>query len=321
MLDEQGQVVAVAGTTRDVTDREVAEQALRQNAERLAKADRMKDEFLATLSHELRNPLAPLRNGLEILRRTTDPADKAAPLHAMMERQVGQMIRLVDDLLEVLRISRGTLSIRRERLTLDSVLELAMDSARPLVEQARHRLRVDVPAEPVWLFGDRAAGADHRQRARKRRQVCPDGGSIQLRAGTRDAELVITVVDDGTGMEPAMVPRMFEMFSRGARDSTLHQGGLGIGLALARQLVELHGGSIDATSAGLGHGTTATIRPDPWTARCWWWTTTATWPTVWPKRYACSAPRCGSNMAARRPSSRSAVSSRARQSSRSACRA
>ena len=261
VLDADGHVVAVAGTTRDVTDRQAAEQALRRNAERLAESDRMKDEFLATLSHELRNPLAPLRNGLEILRMTTAADARAASVHAMMERQVGQMIRLVDDLLEVSRISRGTLSIKRRRLTLDSVLDVALDGVRPLVEQNAHRLQVDVPAQPVWLFGDQARLAQIVSNVlTNAARYTPRGGSIRLRASTSRDDAIIVVEDDGAGMEPATIPRMFEMFSRGARDSTLHQGGLGIGLALARQLVELHGGSIEARSAGLGQGTTVTIR-------------------------------------------------------------
>jgi signal transduction histidine kinase len=145
VLDAAGDVVAVAGTTRDVTDRQAAEQILRDHADRLAETDRAKDEFLATLSHELRNPLAPLRNGIEILRRTTSADGPHARIHSIMERQIDHLVRLVDDLMEVSRITRGNVSLQLEPVTLATVVESAVEAARPDIDAGQHRLCIDLP--------------------------------------------------------------------------------------------------------------------------------------------------------------------------------
>ncbi|MES2686312.1 MAG: PAS domain-containing protein [Pseudomonadota bacterium] len=256
-----GEVVAVAGTTRDVTDRQKADQSMREQAARLAESDRSKDEFLATLSHELRNPLAPLRNSIALLRRSAPGDERAAPIHAMMERQVNHLVRLVDDLLELSRISRGTLSLRTARVELATVVRNAVETAHPLVQAAGHELVVELPAGPVWLDGDEVRLvqilANLLDNAVK---YTESGGRIAIRAQVQGETVAISVSDNGIGIAPDALPRMFEMFSRGERDSARTQGGLGIGLALSRRLAEMHHGSLDARSGGIGQGSEFTVR-------------------------------------------------------------
>jgi PAS domain S-box-containing protein len=261
VLGPDGEVVAVAGTTRDITDRQGAEQAVREQAARLAEADRAKDEFLATLSHELRNPLAPLRNGLAVLRMAGGQDDQVAPVHAMMERQVNHLVRLVDDLLEVSRISRGTLSLRKERVELAAVVRNAVETSEPLIRGAHHALLTELPAEPLWLEGDSVRLAQVLANLlNNAAKYTPDGGRITLRAWREGDRAVVSVLDTGIGMAPEALPRMFEMFSRGDPDSGHGQGGLGIGLPLARRLAEMHGGTVEAASAGRGMGSEFKLR-------------------------------------------------------------
>ena len=260
VLGPQGEVVAIAGTTRDITDRQAAEQAVREQAERLAASDRVKDEFLATLSHELRNPLAPLRNAIEVMRRAADDP-KMAPIHAMMERQVNHLVRLVDDLLEVSRISRGDFALRKERVELAAVMRNAVETSDPLIKAAGHYLAVALPDEPLWLDGDQVRLAQVLSNLlNNAAKYTDDGGRIALRAWRDGEHAVISVRDDGMGIEPEALPRMFEMFSRGDRDSARSQGGLGIGLALSRRLAEMHGGTLEAHSEGAGRGSEFTVR-------------------------------------------------------------
>jgi len=261
VLGPQGEVVAVAGTTRDITDRQASEQALRDQAARLAESDRAKDEFLATLSHELRNPLAPLRNSLALLRRIDPDNPKTEPARAIMERQVNHLVRLVDDLLELSRISRGTLSLRKEQVEVATIVQNAVETSESLIQAAGHRLRVDLPTHPLWLEGDpvRLAQvlANLLNNASKYSEA---GGEITVRARSQDGHAVISVRDTGIGIEPEAMPRMFEMFSRGQRDSGRTQGGLGIGLALSRRLAGMHGGTLEGRSEGVGKGSEFTIR-------------------------------------------------------------
>jgi PAS domain S-box-containing protein len=256
-----GQVVAIAGTTRDITDRQAAEQALRLQAASLAEADRAKDEFLATLSHELRNPLAPLRNSLALLRQLGQDNQKAEPVRAMMERQVNHLVRLVDDLLEVSRISRGTLSLRKERVEMAAIVRSAIETSEPLMAEAGHALEVVLPPEPLWLEGDPVRLAQVLANLlNNAAKYSNDGGRITVRGESRDGQAVISVRDNGLGIEPDMLPRVFDMFSRGHRDSGRAQGGLGIGLALARRLAEMHDGTLDGYSDGPGKGSEFVIR-------------------------------------------------------------
>jgi PAS domain S-box-containing protein len=261
VLGPDGAVVAVAGTTRDVTERQAAEQAMREQAQRLTESDRAKDEFLATLSHELRNPLAPLRNSFELLRRLPGVDAKLAGVHSMMERQVNHLVRLVDDLLEMSRISRGTLSLRDERVPLETVVRNAVETSEPLVQAARHTLTVDLPDEPLWLQGDPVRLAQILANLlNNAARYTDDGGDIVVRARREGEQAVIAVRDNGIGIAPDVMPRMFEMFSRGHRETGRHQGGLGIGLALSRRLAQMHNGSLDALSDGPGRGSEFTVR-------------------------------------------------------------
>ena len=258
----QGDVVAVAGTTRDVTERQQFEQAMRDQAEQLREADQAKDEFLATLSHELRNPLAPLRNSVAIMRMTGGDDDKLAPVREMMERQVNHLVRLVDDLLEVSRISRGTFTLRRERVDLKTIVRNAVEASQPLMQAARHALTVSLPEESLWVDGDPVRLAQILTNLLDNAaKYTDDGGRIalELRRG-EGAEALVTVADNGTGIAPEALPRMFNMFSRGDRTSGRGQGGLGIGLALARRLAEMHEGKLEARSAGVGKGSEFTLR-------------------------------------------------------------
>ena len=261
VFDAAGEVVAVAGTTRDITDRQAAEQIVREHAERLTEADRAKDEFLATLSHELRNPLAPLRNGLEILRHTTSADGPHVRIHAIMERQVDHLVRLIDDLMEVSRITRGKVSLQLEPVDLRTVVESAVEAARPEIDAGRHRLSIELPESPLVLIADRVRLAqilvNLLNNAAKYSQP---GGDIVLRGVVDGGALSLSVIDAGMGMDPSEIPHLFEMFTRGGRARSSHQGGLGIGLALSRRLAALHGGSVDGTSDGPGKGSVFSLR-------------------------------------------------------------
>jgi len=256
-----GEVVAIAGVTRDVTERQAAEQAVREQAARLAESDRAKDEFLATLSHELRNPLAPLRNAIALLRSATGGDERVAGLQAVMERQVNHLVRLVDDLLEVSRISRGTFLLRKESVSLATVVRNAIETSTPLIQAGRHELVESLPADPLWLEGDPVRLAQILANLlNNAAKYTDDGGRIELRAWQEGAQAVVSVRDNGIGVAPEMLPRLFEMFSRGDRDTGRSQGGLGIGLALARRLVEMHEGTLEGRSAGSGQGSEFLLR-------------------------------------------------------------
>ncbi|HEY7241608.1 MAG TPA: ATP-binding protein [Burkholderiales bacterium] len=241
----------------DVLARQAADLIERKrSADALAEADRRKDEFIATLSHELRNPLAPLRNALSLLRLTGDGDAKSVPIREMMERQVNHLVRLVDDLLEVARISRGAFELRKERVEVAAIVRNAVETSEPLIREGRHDLSVGLPQEPLWLDGDpvRLAQilANLLNNAAKYTNA---GGRISIKVKRDDNMAVVSVRDNGAGMTPETLAHAFDMFSRGA-----HSSGLGIGLALARRLAEMHGGTVAAASAGRGNGSEFTIR-------------------------------------------------------------
>ncbi|HEY5851926.1 MAG TPA: ATP-binding protein [Lysobacter sp.] len=261
VFDASGNVVAVAGTTRDVTDRQAAEQIVREHADRLAEADRAKDEFLATLSHELRNPLAPLRNGIQILRHTTSADSPHVQIHAVLERQVDHLVRLVDDLMDVSRITRGNVSLQLEPVELKTVVESAVEAVRPEIDAGDHRLSIELPESSLVLQADRVRLAQILTNLlNNAAKYSEPGTDIALRALVGDGELLLAVSDTGMGMEPSEIPHLFEMFTRGGRGRSSNQEGLGIGLALSRRLAALHGGSIDGSSGGPGKGSTFTLR-------------------------------------------------------------
>jgi PAS domain S-box-containing protein len=237
---------------RDISDRKRAEQALRE-------ADRRKDEFLAMLAHELRNPLAPLRNGLHLLRMSAPGSEPAAQAREMMERQLKHLIRLVDDLLEVSRISNGKIELQREPIELAAAVLSAVETSRPAIEAARHKLDISLPAEPVKLNGDfvRLAQVIANLLNNAAKYTDP-GGSITLAVRRESGDALISVRDSGIGIAADQLPRIFDMFAQAERGRA--QGGLGIGLALARRLAELHGGRIEARSGGAGQGSEFIVR-------------------------------------------------------------
>jgi PAS domain S-box-containing protein len=252
--DESGRIVGASKVARDITDRKRAE------AER-QESNRRKDEFIAILAHELRNPLAPVRNAVRYLRlRGPTDAELRRPID-MIERQVAQMARLIDDLLDVSRISRGTLELRRERVTPAEVVEAALDACRDDIDAKAQVLRVELPAEPIELDADRERLVQILSNLLSNAtRYTPAGGHIDVHVATLDARTVeILVRDDGLGIPPGKLTEIFDLFAR-VDQSLERQGGLGIGLTLVRQLVELHGGTIEARSQGIGHGSEFVVR-------------------------------------------------------------
>ena len=238
----------------EMTVRERAEQAL-------IVADRRKDEFLATLAHELRNPLAPIRTGLDILRIRSGDAQATQRATDIMERQLRQMVRLVDDLLDVSRINTGKFTIKMGRVELKAVVNDALEVVRSYIELHGHELVIDLPDRPVFLHGDATRLAQVLSNLlNNAAKYTNRGGRVTLKASVEDRTLVVEVADTGIGIAPDMLDTVFEMFVQ--VDSTLERSvaGLGVGLSLARKLVELHGGTIVAQSEGLGHGSRFVVR-------------------------------------------------------------
>ncbi len=250
-FDAEGRVLEAQSTGVDITERRRAEEALRE-------ADRRKDEFLAMLAHELRNPLAPIRNALHLL-RVSGAGPVAAEARDVMERQLTQLIRLVDDLLEVSRISRGKIELRRAPVDLAGVVASAVETSRPTIDAARHHLEIRLPPAPLYVEGDfvrlSQVVANLLNNAAK---YTDPGGHIALSVQREGAVAEIRVQDSGVGLAPELLPRIFDMFAQA--DRARAAGGLGIGLALAKMLVELHGGRIEARSDGPGRGSEFAVR-------------------------------------------------------------
>ncbi|HEY8359819.1 MAG TPA: ATP-binding protein, partial [Ramlibacter sp.] len=274
-LVKAGRLVAMMAvhqaTPRDWTTQEVAlvEEVVERcwahiervrDAAMLRDQDRRKDEFLATLAHELRNPLAPVKYATAMLRRSRDPA-QAAQAQDVIDRQVTQMARLIDDLLDLSRINRGLIQLQAERTGVADVMQQAVEVARPAIEAARHRLQVLPPEPPLWIQADptrmvQVLGNLLGNAAK----YTPDGGDIRFAARREGSEVVLEVVDNGIGIPREEQGRLFQMFTQLGHSSARAKGGLGIGLSLARTLVEMHGGSIAASSAGLDAGSTFSVR-------------------------------------------------------------
>ena len=254
LYDRQGAVCGCVSVCVDITERKRAEDVLRE-------ADRRKDEFLATLSHELRNPLAPIRNALELMRRSRhDPALSGRAL-AIMERQVRQLVRLTDDLLDISRITRNRIELRRELIDLRSAIRSAMETVEPLSDAAGHSVALDVPHEPMWVYADLTRLAQAFANLLNNAVKYTDrGGRIAVSAAATPNQAIVTLTDTGIGIEPALLPSIFDMFVQIEPTATRARSGLGIGLALAKRLIELHEGSIEAHSFGAGTGTTFVIR-------------------------------------------------------------
>jgi two-component system, chemotaxis family, CheB/CheR fusion protein len=253
--DRTGRIVAASKVARDITPRKRAEATLVALNAQLREGDRRKDEFLAVLAHELRNPLAPISNALQILRLSNELSPAGECARGIMERQVNYLVRLVDDLLEVSRITRGKVELRRELVELVAVIGSAIETSRPLIEEAGHQLAIAVSTESIVLEADpvRLAQAVTNLLNNAAKYTNP-GGQIWLAVRRENDEAMISVRDNGVGISADMLPKVFKMFAQ--VDGTLNraQGGLGIGLTLAKNVVELHGGRIEATSGGAGKG-------------------------------------------------------------------
>ena len=264
-LSETGQVIRgdggraehMVGITFDITERKQAEDALRQAEAQLRGQALRKDEFLAMLAHELRNPLAPIRNAVHIL-RLLGPHD--APLddaRDMIERQVGHLVRLVDDLLDVSRLSRGKITLQAAAHDLRDVVRHAVDTSQPLLDGRRHRLEVDLPAFAVPIHGDATRLAQVVSNLlNNAAKYTPQGGHIALKVWREGEQAVLSVTDTGIGIAPDALSKVFEMFAQVPIGDGRPQGGLGIGLSLVKNLVEMHGGRVSVTSDGSGHGAT-----------------------------------------------------------------
>jgi signal transduction histidine kinase/DNA-binding response OmpR family regulator len=226
--------------------------------ELLREQDKRKDEFLATLAHELRNPLAPVRNGLQIL-KVAGNGEQASKIREMMERQLGHMVRLIDDLMDVSRITRGRVELRRERVELRNLVDSALEASRPLVESAGHALAVRVP-KGIFLDADPTRMAQViANLLNNSAKYTPEGGRITLTAERQGPSVLLRVTDTGVGIPAEMLPQVFDMFTQVGRTLDRSQGGLGIGLTLVRRLVEMHGGTVEVESPGPGLGTTFTL--------------------------------------------------------------
>lgn len=259
--DDAGNVVGASKIVRDITERKRLEDNLRVLAADLSENDRRKNEFLATLAHELRNPLAPMTNMLEVLKRSDGNADVLKRAHETIERQLGQMVRLVDDLLDLNRITHDRLELRRTEVALSSVIQQAVEVARPHIDAAGHHLSVELPGEPIYLNADRTRLAQvFGNLLNNSSKYTRPEGSISLIAKRDDDEVMVTVKDNGAGIPPDKLDSIFDMFMQIDRTAERSQGGLGIGLTLVKRLVEMHGGSIEPRSAGEGMGSEFVVR-------------------------------------------------------------
>ncbi len=252
--DSAGAVISWFGITTDIHEQKEMEARLRQ-------ADHLKDEFLATLAHELRNPLAPLRNSLEVMRRAGERGPRTDAALTIMERQLTQLVRLVDDLLDLSRITRGRIELRKGRIDLAAAVGDALETCRSQIEVRRHRVSVDLPAEAVFVDADRVRLAQvFTNLLGNACKYTVREGNIRIRAERQGNEAVVRVTDDGIGIGSEMLSNVFDMFSQEVRSQELTEGGLGIGLCLVRGLVEQHGGKVEARSEGLGCGSEFTVR-------------------------------------------------------------
>ncbi len=281
LRDEEGRLHGFSKVTRDLSERKRAEDALRRahdeleakvaertrelmeaNA-RLAEAARRKDEFLAMLAHELRNPLAPVLTGLHILGLSETDQQAITQARGMIERQIRHLTRLVDDLVDVSRITRGTVPVRRERLDLAHLVHTAAEDRRPTIAQAGMQLVVEVPATPVWIAGDATRLVQVLNNLLDNAVKFRNGGdrvTVRLTVDAGAGEAVLDVQDRGVGIEPELFPRLFDTFAQADRSLDRARGGLGLGLSLVKGLVELHGGRVEATSEGPGRGAAFTVR-------------------------------------------------------------
>ena len=261
LLERPVRVATLVSTVRTALRARERQYQIRRHLAELRQADTRKDEFLATLGHELRNPLSPLLTSLELL-RISAPADPiVGRVVGVMQRQASHLVRLVDDLLEVSRITRGLIEVQREPVQLAEVIAAAVETSRPIIEASEHRLTVDVPDEPLTVLGDSVrltqVFANLLNNAAK---YTDPGGSIELTARHTRHTAFVSVRDNGIGIDSEHLPSVFDMFTQVSRSDRRTQGGLGIGLTLVRSLVALHGGSVTVSSDGHGRGSTFEVR-------------------------------------------------------------
>jgi CheY-like chemotaxis protein len=250
VFDEQGRFVEMLSVGTDITRLKAVEAALRE-------ADRRKDEFLATLAHELRNPLAPIRTGVDLLLQRHDDAATAKQVLPMMDRQLTHLVRLVDDLLDVSRVSRGKITLHKEHVDLADVVEAALEMSETEIARSKRHLTVSLPPEPLSVEGDRVRLAQViANLLNNAAKFSGEDGRIRVLAERRSEQVQLRVRDDGIGIAPERLPEVFELFSQ-VQDG--RWGGLGIGLTLVRRLVEMHGGSVSARSDGPGQGAEFTV--------------------------------------------------------------
>ena len=259
--DREGRAVRMPGVLVDITSRKRLEEELRVRVEQLHDTDRRKDEFLATLAHELRNPLAPLRNSLEILKIPRIDAAMIQQTRAMMERQVHHLVRLVDDLLDVSRVMRAKIDLRKEPVELAAIVARAVETVQPLIEVHGHRLEVSLPSESLLVDADTVRLTQVVGNLLTNSAKYTDAnGQIRVSAVREKGDVVLVVQDNGIGIAAEILPHVFELFVQADHTTSKSQGGLGIGLTLAKNLTEMHGGSIEARSAGLGKGCEFVVR-------------------------------------------------------------
>jgi two-component system CheB/CheR fusion protein len=259
--DSHGIIVGASKIARDISQRKLMEQMLVERDEALRQADRRKDQFLALVAHELRNQLGAIRYAVELGKRSQRAADQQMA-ERVIEQHAGHMSRLLEDLVDISRITYGTISLNKTKIELRSVVETAIETARRLLDSRNHQLSIDLPIEPVRFEGDalRLTQVYSNLLINAAKYTAP-GGRIELRAAREGNEIVVLVRDNGMGISAEMMPRLFTLFSQGRpAPGTDGENGLGVGLALVRGLVSLHGGSVQASSAGEGCGSEFTVR-------------------------------------------------------------
>jgi PAS domain S-box-containing protein len=249
------------GIVQDITDRKQLEEELRQRVAQLREADRRKNEFLAMLAHELRNPLAPIHNAVQLLRKNCPEDEETKWAHDVIERQVQHITRMVDDLLDVSRITRGKINLRREPINVAIAVARAVEMVQPLIDARKHQLTTSLPAEPIWLEADAPRLAQVLANLlNNAAKYTEEGGQIWLAVETDGSNVRLKVRDSGIGIPPDYLPHVFDLFSQEDSSFGRTQGGLGIGLTLVRSLVRMHGGAIEAFSPGIAQGSEFVVR-------------------------------------------------------------
>lgn len=261
LRDEQGGLRGFAKILRDMTDKKRMEEELRKRNEALAEADRRKDEFLAILGHELRNPLAPVFNVLHILKQEDHDPTLLQQAITLLDRQVRQLAILVDDLLDVNRITRGKIQLKKAKVELQDILDGAILAARPLIDSRQHDLSVSLPPDPIWLKADAARLTQvFTNILGNAAKYGKEEGRITVTAQPDNRHIVVRIQDTGVGIPPEALPHIFDLFHQAHQTQDQTQGGLGIGLTVAKHLVEMHGGTITASSDGLDKGSEFAVR-------------------------------------------------------------